>query len=133
MMVASLRHHSALPSEPMVLDTRVFQELLETLAGDLDIVVSIYRTFLVTATTLIGSLPDQDCAGQAATLHTLKGSASMIGAARLARLAAHLQRVAAKSVHPVINTRGEELTGELSILRTAINTHVRSLQNRPGI
>jgi HPt (histidine-containing phosphotransfer) domain-containing protein len=136
MMVASLRdpngwratteNTSALPPEALVLDASVFQELLESLAGDLDIVVSIYRTFLCTAATLIGSLPQQDCAAQAATLHTLKGSASMVGAVRIARLAAHLQQVAAKSVHPVIKTRIEELTGELDIFRTAVSAYVRS-------
>lgn len=111
---------------PLVFDTSVFQELLETLAGDLDLVVSIYRTFLSTAATLIGSLTVQNCATQTATLHTLKGSASMVGAERMALLAARLQQVAAKSVHPVIKTRIEELTGELAVFRSVINAHVQS-------
>ena len=142
-MVASLRDSKgvagiaenawALPPEPLVLDTRAFQELLEALGGDLDVVVSIYRTFLRTTGVLIGALPVQDCAAQAATLHTLRGSAWMVGAARVARLATHLQQVATKSVHPVIKTRIEELTGELNMFRTAINAHARSFQYRSEI
>ena len=123
---------SALP-EP-VFDTRVFQELLESLTGDLDVVVSIYRTFLGTAAILIGSLPEQDCAMQADTLHTLRGSAWMVGAERIARLAAHLQHVAASAVHhPVIKTRIDELTGELDLFRKAINAHARSCHYRSEI
>jgi len=114
--------------EPQLLDTGVFQELLGALGGDLDTVVSIYRTFLATGLTLIGSLPQQDCITQARTLHTLKGSSTMVGAERMARLAANLQYVAVKAIHPIIKTRIDELTGELDMFREAINAHVKSLQ-----
>ena len=142
-MVASLRDSkglagsaedvSAPPPQILVLDPGAFQELLEALGGDLEVVISIYRTFLGTAGTLIVNLPNQDCAAQAATLHTLKGSAWMVGAVRVARLAAHLQQVAAKSVHPVIKTRIEELRGELNFFRAAINAHARSFEYRSEI
>ena len=110
----------------LVFDASVFQELLEALAGDLDRVASIYQTFFETATFLIGSLLDQDCATQAKTLHTLKGSAAMVGGERMARLVTHLQQIAANSVHPIIRTRIEELSGELVMLRGAVNAYARS-------
>jgi HPt (histidine-containing phosphotransfer) domain-containing protein len=132
--LAGIAENTSVPSpELLVLDTSVFQELLEALGGDLDTVVSVYRIFLGSAMRLIGHLSDQHCAAQAVTLHTLKGSARMVGAVRVARLAAHLQQLAAKSVHPVIKTRIQELTGELNIFRTAIEAHVRSLHYRSEI
>ena len=131
---AELAESTSAPlSEPPVLDTSVFQELLQTLAGDLDVVVSIYRTFLGTAAMLIDRLSDQDCAAQAATLHTLKGSAAMVGAMRLGQLAARLHQVASTFLHPVVETRIEELTGELDIFRRAINAQARSFQYRSEI
>ena len=114
--------------EPRVLDTTLFEELLGSFAGDLDIVISIYRTFVGTTIQLIEALPDQDCATQTRTLHTLKGSAAMVGADRIARLAARLHHVAASSVHPVVKTRIDELTGELDMFREALRTHADSLR-----
>lgn len=133
-MVASLTDSgSGGPADelkPLALDTTLFRELLGSFAGDLDIVISIYCTFIATTMKLIGSLPDQDCATQARTLHTLKGSAAMVGAERIARLAARLQQVAATSIHPIVKTRIDELTGELVLFREALRVHAESVQYR---
>nr|WP_298726031.1 Hpt domain-containing protein [uncultured Steroidobacter sp.] len=118
--------------EPRVLDTTLFGELLGSFAGDLDIVISIYRTFVGTTIQLIDALPDQDCATQTRTLHTLKGSAAMVGAERIAQLAARLHRVAASSVHPIVKTRIDELTGELDSFREALRAHADSVRQRSG-
>jgi HPt (histidine-containing phosphotransfer) domain-containing protein len=117
-------------AEPPVLDSSMFQELFETLAGDLDMVVSIYRTFFVTAVTLIDSLPRQNCATQARTLHTLKGSAAMLGAARFAQTAAGLQQVAANGGERALDTRIADLSSELDRVRSEALANARSLGYR---
>lgn len=114
--------------EPAVLDTALFRELLNSFAGDVDIVISIYRTFIGTTMKLIESLASEDCAAQARTLHTLKGSAAMVGADRIAVLALRLQHVAANSIHPIVKTRIDELTGELVMFRSALRAQADLLQ-----
>jgi HPt (histidine-containing phosphotransfer) domain-containing protein len=116
--------------EPAVLDAALFRELLGSFAGDLEIVISIYRTFIRTTMQLVESLPTQDCATQARTLHTLKGSAAMVGADRIADLALRLQHVAANSIHPIVKTRIDELIGELAMFRGALRAQAESLQYR---
>ena len=121
------------PAEPPVLDSSMFQELFETLAGDLDTVVSIYRTFFATTLTLIDSLPDQNSAAQARTLHTLKGSAAMLGAARLAQIAAGMQQVAANGGEPALDTRIADLGSELDRVRSEALSHALSLGYRSEV
>jgi HPt (histidine-containing phosphotransfer) domain-containing protein len=131
-MVARLRN-SADEIEPRVLDTSLFAELVGSFGDDLDIVISIYRTFIGTTVRLIGSLPDEDCAAQTRSLHTLKGSAAMVGAERIARLATRLHHVAANSVHPIVKTRIDEITGELDMFREALKAHAAAFQYRSEI
>lgn len=121
------------PAEPPVLDSSVFQELFETVAGDVDTVVSIYRTFFASAVVLIDSLPRENCAAQAKTLHTLKGSAGMLGASRLAQMAARLQQAAVNGGEPAPGTRIADLANELDRVRSEALAHASALRYRSEI
>jgi len=99
-----------------VLDVGVFQELLESLTHAAT-VAAIYRKFLENATGFIGELRDQDVAARTETFHTLKGSAAMLGANRMAALAATLQEQGA-AVQVAAAT--EQLTDELEKFREAV-------------
>jgi HPt (histidine-containing phosphotransfer) domain-containing protein len=74
----------------VVLDASVFQELLESL-GAPAAVAAVYRKFLGNAATFIRELASQDIPARIETMHTLKGSAAMLGAHRMSALAAQLQ------------------------------------------
>ncbi|MFC4313538.1 Hpt domain-containing protein [Steroidobacter flavus] len=86
---ADARPGSAISSD--VLDAAVFQDLLESLGAPLA-VAAIYRKFIGNAATFIQELPTQDAAARVETMHTLKGSAAMLGATRLSTLAAQRQK-----------------------------------------
>jgi HPt (histidine-containing phosphotransfer) domain-containing protein len=78
-----------------VLDVGVFRELHVTLGSNTDRVRNVYTKFLDSAAKRIDELRQQPFAASLKTLHALKGSAGMVGASRLAALAAHLQETTA--------------------------------------
>ena len=110
-----------------VLDGNVFQELVESLAQP-DAVAAVYRKFLENAAAFIGELRDLDAAARIETLHTLKGSAAMMGANSMAGLAAQLQAQGA-SVQVEAATR--QLGDELTRLRAAIEGRLLALGAAP--
>lgn len=73
-----------------MLDRGVLRDLYESLAQP-EAVAALYRKFLGNAAAFICDLRVQEDAARTETLHTLKGSAAMMGATRIARLAMHLQ------------------------------------------
>jgi HPt (histidine-containing phosphotransfer) domain-containing protein len=74
-----------------VLDTKVFNDLLQAMTSRPDALASVYRTFFGHTRKLIDTLRDQESAARGHTLHALKGSAAMLGARRFTALAARLQ------------------------------------------
>jgi HPt (histidine-containing phosphotransfer) domain-containing protein len=78
-------------SDVPVLDLGVFKELHATLGRNTDGVRNVYAKFLDSAAQRIDELRHQPIAASLKTLHALKGSAGMVGASRLAALAAHVQ------------------------------------------
>lgn len=83
--------HMSHPSDAVeILDDSTFQDLLESLVEPAA-VAAIYSKFLGNAATFIRELAGQDSADRIDTLHTLKGSAAMLGANRISALAAQLQ------------------------------------------
>lgn len=78
-----------------VLDISVFNELHATLGANTERVHNVYAKFLDSAVKRIDDLRQQPIAASLKTLHTLKGSAGMVGASRLAALAAHLHETTA--------------------------------------
>jgi HPt (histidine-containing phosphotransfer) domain-containing protein len=98
-----------------VLDVDVLQDLLASLTQPLA-VAAVYRKFVENAAEFIREIPNQDHAARIETLHTLKGSAAMMGAKCLARLAARLQTEAETSSVQVAQTM-QALTEELEKFR----------------
>lgn len=128
--------HAADPREPGVnaplessaeesLDASVFHDLLESLVQPLA-VAALYRKFIGNAAAFIDELHDQDAAARIDTLHTLKGSAAMMGAARMARLAMHWQEQAQSSSVQVSRV-SQELAGELARFRGAVAARLNEL------
>ena len=98
-----------------VLDVDVLHDLLASLSEPVA-VAAIYRKFVVNAAEFIGELPMQAGPARIDTLHTLKGSAAMMGAKCLAQLAARLQTQAETSSVQVVEAI-EALTRELAKFR----------------
>jgi HPt (histidine-containing phosphotransfer) domain-containing protein len=100
-----------------VLDASMFQDLLESLVEPAA-VAAIYRKFLDNAATFIREIASQDSAARAETLHTLKGSAAMLGANRISALAAKLQsELHGSIVH--VDQAAHQLEDELAKFRVA--------------
>jgi HPt (histidine-containing phosphotransfer) domain-containing protein len=106
-----------------VLDGTVFHELMESLS-QAEAVAAVYRQFVENAVTFIGDMRDQDAAARIETLHTLKGSAAMLGATRMAELAARLQALGA-SIQVEVASR--QLSGELEKFRAEVASRLLPL------
>ena len=102
---------------PEVLDASLFQDLLESLAAPAA-VAAVYRKFLDNAAVFIRELPAQDSAARVETMHTLKGSAAMLGANRISALAAEFQSHLHGSLVQV-ELAAQELDAELAKFRVA--------------
>jgi HPt (histidine-containing phosphotransfer) domain-containing protein len=101
-----------------VLDVEVFQELHESLSQP-EAVAAIYRKFIENAAVFIGELRDRDSSERIETLHTLKGSAAMMGASRMAELTASLQ---SQGLSVQVEAAIEQLAGELETFRAAVSS-----------
>jgi HPt (histidine-containing phosphotransfer) domain-containing protein len=112
------------PSTP-ALDVDVLHDLLASLSQPVA-VAAVYRKFVVNAADFIRELPKQEGAARIDTLHTLKGSAAMMGAKRLTQVAARLQAQAEASSVQVAETI-DELNGELAQFRLAVAARLSEL------
>lgn len=111
------------PTANNVLDGAVFQDLQESLSQP-ERVAAVYRKFVENAAAFIHELRTQDAAARIETLHTLKGSAAMMGANAMANLAAQLQSQALSvQVEPAI----EQLMSELDKFRGAVSSRLLAL------
>src|SRR5690606_33815996 len=86
----------AIEASREVLDVDVLHDLLSSL-NQPAAVAAVYRKFVANATHFIESLRGQQAAACIDTLHTLKGSAAMLGARCLAHRAERLQAQAERS------------------------------------
>lgn len=119
---------------PPTLDPEVFDELHESLCGQANTLGSLYETFLSNATGLVESLRATEAGSSCEkTLHTLKGSAAMMGAARIARLAAELQHTCATLDDDRLKDAIHQLDAELGSMRRAVDVRLASvgIANRP--
>ena len=91
-----------------VFDVDVLHDLLGSLSEPAA-VAAIYRKFLANAAGFIRDLRSQDAADRIETLHTLKGSAAMMGAERIAELAARLEPRSPVQVEQAIRALEDEL------------------------
>jgi HPt (histidine-containing phosphotransfer) domain-containing protein len=107
-----------------VLDGNVFDELLATLGNDTGRVQNVYRKFIDSAVARLEEVRQQSVADSAATFHALKGSASMVGANRLAVLAAKLQEAAPSLDDQTKVSVMGQLEGELATFRKALSEKI---------
>lgn len=112
---------------PAVLDELAFDELHESLAAQPDALLGVYRKFLQGAVAAINGLSSQDAATRISTVHTLKGSAAMLGAQRLAAVAARLQEELAGAQAPTVEEAMRRLSEELDAFRRRVNTRFELL------
>jgi HPt (histidine-containing phosphotransfer) domain-containing protein len=108
-----------------VLDVAVLQDLMTSLIDPVT-VAAVYRKFVENASEFLRELPTQENAARVDTLHTLKGSAAMMGARRLAQLAACLQTQAATSSVQVAQAV-DALADELARFRAAAAARLADL------
>jgi HPt (histidine-containing phosphotransfer) domain-containing protein len=113
-----------------VLDRHVFEDLLATLGNDTDRVRNVYRKFVDTAVTRLDEVRQQPVTASAATFHALKGSAGMVGANRIASVAARLQEAAPGLTDETKAAALGALETELAAFRRALGTLLDSLS--PG-
>jgi len=106
-----------------VLDTKLFNDLRQRMVSPPDALDAIYRRFFGNAGKLIGTLRDQESEAHRHTLHALKGSSAILGAKRLAALAARLHD---ENLHsPALLAQAiEGLETELESFRRVIATRV---------
>jgi HPt (histidine-containing phosphotransfer) domain-containing protein len=118
---------------PLVLDIEFFQELRESLGNELEVVAHLYKRFVANTARNLEELRAQPGTVRAATLHTLKGSAAMVGANRIAAVAAQLQEAFLQVPDAAAEAGMGELEGELATFRLALTDHLSSLgyQMRP--
>jgi HPt (histidine-containing phosphotransfer) domain-containing protein len=118
---------------PLVLDIELFQELRESLGNELEVVARLYERFLGSAANGLEELRRHAGTQRTATLHTLKGSAAMVGANRIAVVAARLQEALAHEPDEVVEAGINELEGELARFRLALTHHLSLLgyQTKP--
>src|SRR5262245_23085588 len=109
-----------------VLDRHVFEELLATLGNDQQRVKNVYRKFVDSAVARLAEVRHQSVTDSAATFHALKGSASMVGANRLAVLAAQFQDTAASLDNETKVAAIAQLETELAAFRDALRPLIDS-------
>lgn len=107
------------------LDGSILHELVESMVQP-SAVAAVYRKFVENAATFIAELPAQDPAARVDTLHTLKGSAAMMGAKCLAQVAADLQSQAQNDSIQVAQAMAR-LEAELARFRSAAATQLRAI------
>lgn len=102
----------------------VFHDLVASLVEPAT-VAALYRKFVGNAAIFIGELAAQDVVARIETLHTLKGSAAMMGANRLAA-AATAWEARARQLVQVEQAMGQ-LNAELTKFRVAAAERLREL------
>ena len=111
-----------------VLDRHVFEDLLATLGNDTGRVKTVYGKFVDTAATRLDEMRHQSVTSIAPTFHALKGSAGMVGANRLAAMAARLQDAAASGLDDETKaTAMGELEAELAAFCRVLRAQLDSL------
>ena len=113
-----------------VLDRHVFDELVATLGNDTERVRNVYRKFVESAIARLAEVRHQSVTDSAATFHALKGSASMVGANRLAVLATKLQDAAPGLDNETRALAIGEIEEELATFRIELRTALESISAR---
>jgi HPt (histidine-containing phosphotransfer) domain-containing protein len=115
-----------------VLDFELFQDLLESLGNELGIVAGLYRRFLDNTAATLAELRRQKAETWSKTLHALKGSAGMVGANRIAAVAAELQDSLLHAPREMGKAELDVLESELALFRVTVIDHLESLGHSPA-
>lgn len=110
-----------------VLDLLVFDELRDSLVSQPNALAGVYRKFLQGAVVSINAVNTQDVATRISTVHTLKGTAAMLGANRLAALAAQLQTDFEHLEDAAVESAVRHLHDELAAFRHCVNARFASI------
>jgi HPt (histidine-containing phosphotransfer) domain-containing protein len=105
------------------LDCSVLEELRGTFGSHSEQVANLYNNFLVHATRYIELLRSQSNEARATTLHTLKGSAAMMGAIRISAIAAGLHQAWQRNPEQPVEPAVRQLEEELAMFRHALAVH----------
>ncbi len=104
---------------------------IATLGNDTARLRNVYRKFLDSTLARLAELRHQSVIDSAATFHALKGSASMVGANRLAALAAKYQDAAPGLDDETKVSAIGELKSELDLFRSALGPLLEPLSSPP--
>ncbi len=112
-----------------MLDRHVFEELVATLGNDTARLRRVYHKFVDSTLARLEELRNQSVIESAATFHALKGSASMVGANRLAALAAEFQEAAPGLDNETKVSAVIELESQLALFRSALGPLLEGLSS----
>jgi HPt (histidine-containing phosphotransfer) domain-containing protein len=118
-------------SHEHVLDRHVFEELVATLGNDTTRLRNVYRKFIDSSLSRLEELRHQSVIESAATFHALKGSASMVGANRLAAVAAKFQETAPGFDSETKVSAVGELESQLTLFRNALGPLLDAVSSPP--
>ena len=107
----------------------VVAELRQSLGDQPGTLAAIYRKFLINVAAHLSNLRAQPSSMRASTLHTLRGSAAMVGATRMAELAEKLHAEFQRQPDGPIDGAIAALESELDTLRTALAAHFAPLDD----
>jgi HPt (histidine-containing phosphotransfer) domain-containing protein len=108
-----------------VLDKEVFQELHDSLGNRPEAIRSIYTKFIDNTGAHLAELRAQASFGNTRTLHTLKGSAAMVGATRIVDMATRLHDAAPDLRGAAREAALAELERELAEFRRVFEAEIR--------
>jgi HPt (histidine-containing phosphotransfer) domain-containing protein len=114
-----------------ILDQEMFQELQETTGPSPDSIATIYTTFTANASRTIASLPLETATARERKLHILKGSAAMVGASRIAKLASDLHAVCSDLPVHALEAGIRHLEDELGVFRRVIDARLERIASLP--
>jgi HPt (histidine-containing phosphotransfer) domain-containing protein len=112
-------------------DLQVYEDLLAALGNDVSRVNNLFRKFIEGTATRLDEIRRQSATEYAASFHALKGSASMVGAGRLAAAASKFQDTAPGMNGETLAAAIEELETELEAFRVQWNARLGGLPPHP--
>ena len=114
-----------------VFDPQVYEDLLAALGNDVSRVNNLYRKFIEGTATRLDEIRRQSATENAASFHALKGSASMVGAVRLAAAASRFQDTAPGMNGETQAAAIEALEMELATFRVALTARLEGFPPHP--
>jgi HPt (histidine-containing phosphotransfer) domain-containing protein len=112
-------------------DRQVYEDLLAALGNDASRVNDLFRKFIERTAKRLDEIRRQSATEYAASFHALKGTASMVGAGRLAAAAGRFQDAAPGMNGETLAAAIEELETELETFRVESSACLGGLPPHP--